>query len=324
MWRTEAQALNLISSVVGLRTQNPNLKIIAAIGGANDKLIPTWSSVAANAKTRLNFANNILAFIKKTNINGVGELEKFHFRFVFHKKFLDIDWEYPNFSEDKPQDKANFVLLLQQIKKTLGAKYSLSTAIGAGEWRSGLSYDLPKIFAAVDFVNLMTYDLHGSWESKTGIHGAMYRSKLDNTPSNVHESVQFILKQGVDKNKIIMGIPAYGNAFTLLDPAKNGVGAAAKGGGSEKFNEICQKVNSNAYTSRWEDTQKVPYAFKGTYWIGYDNVKSVTEKARYIVTQKLGGAMFWSLDSDDFKGVCKSGLFPLITSVNDVFKNYKP
>lgn len=73
LWRSEAQALGLISSLVDLKSRNPNLKVLAAVGGYNEALIPIWSSVAANAVTRVDFANNILVFIRKNRLDGIGK-----------------------------------------------------------------------------------------------------------------------------------------------------------------------------------------------------------------------------------------------------------
>lgn len=208
--------------------------------------------------------------------------------------------------------------LLQTLKQKLGSSYSVSVAIGAGDWRTGLSYDIPQIFAACDFVNLMSYDLHGGWESKTGIHAGLYSSSLDPTSANVDYSVKLLLNKGVSRDKLIMGIPAYGNVFRLANPSNNGVGAAASGDGSWKFNQICPRTNSGSLTYRWDDAQKVPYAFSGTQWVGYDDVRSVTEKANYIKNMNLGGAMFWDLDSDDFSNSCGLGRFPLISTVYNI------
>ena len=53
------------------------------------------------------------------------------------------------------------------------------------------------------------YDLHGGWENpqKTAIHGALYRSLLDPSNGNADYSIQLLLRNGVSKEKIIMGIP---------------------------------------------------------------------------------------------------------------------
>lgn len=64
----------LIRQITNLRSQNPNLKILAAVGGYNEPMVPLWSSLAANANYRSTFANNIYNFIVKNNLNGIGEL----------------------------------------------------------------------------------------------------------------------------------------------------------------------------------------------------------------------------------------------------------
>ena len=40
-----------------------------------------------------------------------------------------------------------------------------------------MGYEAYKIAESLDFINLMTYDLHGSWESFTGHHSALYPRK---------------------------------------------------------------------------------------------------------------------------------------------------
>lgn len=204
------------------------------------------------------------------------------------------------------------------MKSKLGSAYSLSVAIGAGDWRTGISYNIPSIFSVCDFVNLMSYDLHGGWESKTGIHAALYSSSLDPTSANVDASVKLLLNKGVAREKIIVGIPTYGNAFTLQNPNVNGVGAPASGAGSLKYFEICQRTRSGSLNYRWDDAQKVPYAFSGTQWVGYDDVRSVTEKANYIKNNNLGGSMFWAVDNDDYNNLCGGGKFALIKTVANI------
>lgn len=161
----------------------------------------------------------------------------------------------------------------------------------------------------------MSYDLHGSWELKTGIHAGLYKSQLDFTSANVDDSVKYLLNKGVSKNKLIVGIPAYGNAFRLANANFNGVGAPASGAGSWKFNQICPRTKSGSLNYRWDNDQRVPYAFAGTEWVGYDDVRSVTEKSNYINNLGLGGAMIWAVDDDDFNGVCGLGNYPLISAI---------
>jgi chitinase len=201
------------------------------------------------------------------------------------------------------------------LRQTLGYGYLLTVALGAGEWRSNLSYDLPFIFNICDFVNLMTYDLHGGWVNKTGIHGALFGSALDPTNQNADFAVNFVLEKGVARDKLIMGIPAYGIGFRLVDANQNGVGSPTSSGGSYySFHSLCRLVNAGTFSYRWDDDQKVPYIFNDIEWIGYDDVRSVTEKANYIRNKNIGGAMFWSIENDDHDNVCGYGRHPLIST----------
>jgi len=51
----------------------------------------------------------------------------------------------------------------------------------------------------------------------------------------------------------------------------------------------------------------------------YDNERSVKAKVDYLKSQRLGGAMIWSLDYDDFTGqFCNRGKYPLLSTINKV------
>lgn len=185
-----------------------------------------------------------------------------------------------------------------------------------------ISYDLPKIFEVCDFVSLMSYDLHGPRDERTGIHAALYKSRFDTTTLNVDYSVRFLTaKIGVPKEKLILGIPTFGNGFTLLHSKSTGVGSPAVGAKSKQFNEICSRIKAGSLNYRWDEDQKVPYAFLNAEWIGFDDSRSVSEKANYITANGLGGAMISALDGDDYDGKCGNGTFPLTATA---FKTLLP
>lgn len=146
----------------------------------------------------------------------------------------------------------------------------------------------------------------------SGIHSALYPSLKDTTDElkqlNIEAIVRYWLANGCPREKLILGIPTYGRTFTLGNAVNNGVGAFAIGPGSIgsfisepgflPFNEIC--YNAGGWTRFWESQQKVPYAVKNNQWVGYDDLESVAIKLNYILANDLGGAMFWSLETDDF------------------------
>lgn len=73
----------------------------------------------------------------------------------------------------------------------------------------------------------------------------------------------------------------------------------------------------------WEPQQLTPYAYRQNQWVGYDDVMSIKIKAEYVIAQRLGGAVIYSLDTDDFTGVCDLE-YPLVRAVKEAFKAAPP
>jgi chitinase len=48
------------------------------------------------------------------------------------------------------------------------------------------------------------------------------------------------------------------------------------------------------------------------------NVIVPLNQAQYVKDSGLGGAMIWSVETDDFLGVCGAGRFPLLVAINSV------
>ena len=77
----------------------------------------------------------------------------------------------------------------------------------------------------------------------------------------------------------------------------------------------------NIYTFDPQDTYTVgPYAVKGTDWFSYDDELSTRIKSEYILDNDFAGGMFWSIDTDDFKGFCSetNETFGLIRTMSTV------
>lgn len=244
-----------------------------------------------------------------------------------------MDWEYPNADGSRPAERTNFGTLLKQLRTTFGSSYLLSAALGASEWRTNSSYDLPAIFGACDFVNMMTYDFNG-WQANgpVGLNAPLYGNPEDAvTPSgtgtqegnNVNDFVNtFLATLGVDSSKVILGIPTYGHVYKLANAANTAVySAGIPTGATEDYNSICQKINSGAYTTVLDSWQYVPYAYAGTRWVGYESLLSAEFKANYIFFGGLGGAMFWSMNSDDYDNNCGGGKFPIISTVYNALQD---
>ena len=56
--------------------------------------------------------------------------------------------------------------------------------------------------------------------------------------------------------------------------------------------------------------------YKQTKWVSYDNEESIREKVHFAYDHGLAGVMTWSIDTDDFRGVCGGPHFPLLRTIN--------
>ena len=77
-------------------------------------------------------------------------------------------------------DKDNFTLLLKEFRSELdkveqssNEHHPLTIAVAATGIEN--SYDVPEIVKHLDFINIMTYDFHGSWDAVTD-HNAPFEN----------------------------------------------------------------------------------------------------------------------------------------------------
>lgn len=124
-----------------------------------------------------------------------------------------------------------------------------------------------------------------------------------------------------------MGMGLYGRGFTLAKAENNGLYAPTTGGipqgpytrqaGIWGYNEICEKYTTEM--DQWKIVMdshlKAPYAYNGRNWIGYEDVESIYYKAEYALKMDLGGAMVWSMETDDFRGKCHGEKYPLLRTI---------
>jgi len=138
-----------------------------------------------------------------------------------------------------------------------------------------------------------------------------------------------VLAAGVPAKKLNLGLSFYGRSFNLSSPAAGGLGDSTNNKGRPgqytqepgflAYYEVCKLLTErNMRTTRLPGT-KAPYAVDGSRWTGYDDAESIKEKAMYVYNQNLGGVAIWSLDTDDFHGICGGGHYPLMAALKHGF-----
>ncbi|XP_046577671.1 chitinase-3-like protein 1 isoform X5 [Haliotis rubra] len=300
-----------------VKAQNPNAKIMLSVGGWNMGSEPFTAMVGA-AVSREEFATTSVTFLREQGFDG-----------------LDLDWEYPANRGSPAEDKHNFIELLKVLNAAFDAdaaatgneRLLLTAAVAAGKTTIDSGYDVPGAAAALDFINIMTYDLHGGWDNITGHNSPLYADPSetgDQAYLNVDWAARYWESLGLPKDKLVLGLPTYGRTFTLTSTTLNSLGDSVKGGGTAgqytreagflSYYEICALINAGTPVHRIA-SQKVPYIVSGDQWIGYDDEESLREKVRYTLNSGYGGVMVWALDLDDFTNSCGAGASPLMNTI---------
>ncbi|XP_047036764.1 probable chitinase 2 [Helicoverpa zea] len=299
-----------------LKQQNPSLKTLVAVGGWNEGSAK-YSVMANNSTLRQNFIDSALKMITTHGFDG-----------------LDIDWEYPNRRDTVygEADIENFTTLLKEIREVFDKKGLLLTAaVSSVRASASQSYDVKAISEYLDIVNIMTYDMYGAWDSVTGHNAPLHKGEGDEDAVaedlyTVDQALYYWISEGCPPEKIAVGVPFYGRTFTLTSANETGVRAPASGAGiagpytaTEGFvgyNEFCNILQTEEWTQNFDSLAKVPYAFKDTNWVSYDNVNSITAKVEFAKSLGITKIMMWSIETDDFHNVCGNGANPLLTAIN--------
>lgn len=146
---------SLFKEVAQLKDKNPNLSIMIALGGwtHNDpgKYQQVFSDMVSSAANRQKFIKNLLGFLSQYGYDGV-----------------DFDWEYPGADDrgGKDSDGKNYTQFLKELQAAIkgSGKSDIVTYTALTSYWYLRHFDLKAMNQYVDWINLMSYDLHGIWD----------------------------------------------------------------------------------------------------------------------------------------------------------------
>jgi len=274
-----------------LKEINPKLTTVISIGGWG---AGGFSEAASTPEGRSIFADTAIELMKAHNFDGI-----------------DIDWEYPCSSAagiaSSPNDKHNFTLMLRELREKLdklgqtdSKHYLLTIAAGAGQYFiDGTEMHIAHQY--LDYVNLMTYDMRGSFEHITGHHTNLFALACEPDGISCAKAVDMFENAGVPAEKMVLGAAFYGRMWKGVDNIHSGLNQRAETTGryTLSYTELVQSyVDKNGFKRYWDDDAKAPYLFNGDAFISYDDEESLRHKARYVKERGLAGMMFWEYSLD--------------------------
>jgi len=287
---TQSDDKALIAELQALKKINPNLKTMWAVGGWAFNDPPTqdiFSLMARTSSSRAKFIKNVISQLASYGFDGI-----------------DIDWEYPGTERGGIEaDGQNFLSLLKELSAATSSKHiEVSFTVPASFWYLQ-QFPILQMQDYTNWINLMTYDIHGSWDVKFGT-GVLPHTAIP----EVNTAVNMLLKAGVKIGKINLGIGFYGRSFTLSDPNCKVAGCPMSGGGTKgpctggvgflSYGEIDYLIQSKGLTPKYNSTSKTMTLVYENQWIGYEDASTLATKLKYVLDRKMPGVLIWAVDLD--------------------------
>lgn len=205
-----------LDDVKQLKVLNKDLKVLIWVGAA---YTGHFSEMVHNHANRKMFIRSLKAALEEFRIDGI-----------------DLDWEFPN---GMTNERIHFAQLLHEIRREYQREhrtYLLSVAVAAPSVLVDMTYDVREINNYVDFVNIMTYDFnfYSKQTPWTGLNSPLYKRHSDGSVLamlNINYSVNYWEQRGLERSKIVIGLPTYAHTFKLVNPFNTKLGAPAEGYG---------------------------------------------------------------------------------------------
>ena len=327
-----------------LKALHPNLRIEMSIGGWTGSTY--FSDAAATAASRQAFVASCIDLIIDGNLPTGGWPTQAGGPGAAAGLFdgINIDWEYPgidpgNGADHSPSDVANATALLQEFRRQLdaagaaaGKHYLLTVDVSGGNVHSTGSWQLPQIARSVDWIDLMAFDYHGSWDSITDFNSPLGFDPLEPAVGggaiqwtwNTAGSALYFLLNGVPADKLVVGVPFYGKEYTGVGPTNHGLfqpHGAVPSNDSPTYHDLVDTgladanltpigptalgdgAGINGFTRYVDLLAGAPWLYNPTLnggtFISYVDPAAVRERIALVNALGLRGAFAWEISNDD-------------------------
>ncbi|KAI8063346.1 glycoside hydrolase superfamily [Gilbertella persicaria] len=284
------------------------------------------SSLVKTEAKRKTFVNNIVKLVAEYNLDGVN----LDWEYPNDPNGMSCN--------QRQKDTANYLLFIKHLRKELDAKYPkihkiITLAVTTRPFNDEKGHSIKKLdqdwSKTVDTFYVMAYDISGSWMVQAGPNAPLKPASARYYETSVTQAITAWYNAGIPKTKLTLGVPFYGTvlktqskvhaAGLYVKLANNNAikgdkydeyaadpcpGAAKSYTGGYQWRSIHAngiQSNKDGWKTYWDSRSVTPYAFHANdkKFLTFDNVKSLQAKVNYVKSQKLGGAMIWSLEMDD-------------------------
>ncbi|MEV4774472.1 glycosyl hydrolase family 18 protein [Microbacterium sp. LWH12-1.2] len=235
------------------KAQNPGVKALVSVGGwaetgghfdaAGDRVADGGFYALTDSQAKIDaFADSAVEFIRTYGFEGV-----------------DIDYEYANSNgkAGNPDDFAfseprratlwsGYEALMKTLREKLdtagaadGRHYLLTVAAPASGWLLR-GAEVHQILPYLDYVNIMSYDLHGSWNNYVGGNGALFDDGKDPELAaggvyNAYSGIGYLnadwayhyFRGAMPAGRINLGVPFYTRGWDGVQGGTNGLYGSA-------------------------------------------------------------------------------------------------
>ena len=224
------------------KAHEANVEVFISLAGG--ALTSDWATAWANLiqpQNRSAFIHKIINYTLQNNFQGID---------------VDLEWSHVD------ENYSGFVLELRDSVD----QYDLGlTAALPGTYR------YPDIsstaLAAYDWINMMVYDLTGSWDPQNPGPHSPYHFAVS--------SINYWVGQGVEQEKLTLGVPFYGYDFSNPNNVH-----------SVTYGQLVEMNPANAQIDQVDQTY-------------YNGIPTIIDKTM-LALEEVSGIMIWELGQDSF------------------------
>ncbi|KAL4861996.1 hypothetical protein BDV12DRAFT_203444 [Aspergillus spectabilis] len=165
-------------------------------------------------------------------------------------------------------------------------------------------FDLPGMLKYADWMNLMTYDLHGTWDSTNAI-GSIVQAHTNLTEIKI--VTELLWRVNVKPHQVALGFGFYGRSFTLQDPSCT----------TTLPTTIIDKILSNDLSIKVVHNKKAAvkyFTWNTNQWISFDDQETFQQMLEWADEIGFSGSLIWASDQDTYK----LNAYKALTGINDL------